>query len=219
MKNTTILAICCLGLTLLGTGRARAEELEPRYRTAVDKGLHWLVRQQHRDGHWESNGGQFVSAMTALAGITLLMEGSTIREGKYADNIRRACDYLMDRTQRNGLIGDPNAGNQGLGYLYGHGFGMLFFSQLYGEEEDGDRRRKLEGILTRAVQFACRAQTLRGGWGYVSAAEGNDFDEGSVSITQVQALAQRETPASRCPSRPSTRSTTTSRNVLPSKGA
>jgi hypothetical protein len=189
MKRATYLgALGCSLVLLLGGPRARAEPLAPRYRAAVDKGLQWLAQQQHSDGHWESNGGQFVSAMTALAGLQFLMEGSTIREGKYADHIRRACDYLMDRTQSSGLIGDPNAGNQGLGYLYGHGFSMLFFSQLYGEEEDGARRRRLEDILTRAVQFACRAQTSRGGWGYLSAAEGNDFDEGSVSVTQVQAL-------------------------------
>src|SRR5262249_2817527 len=46
----------------------------------------------------------------------------------------------------------------------------------------------LEDLLTRAVVFAVRCQTSRGGWGYVSAADGNDFDEGSVSVTQVQAL-------------------------------
>src|SRR3954451_24390109 len=177
-----------LALACLPAPAARAEDLPPKYRRVVDRGLDYLVRQQHRDGHWESNGGQFVSAMTALAGTTLLMEGSTLRDGKYAHNVRKAVDFLMDRTQRNGLIGEPNAGNQGLGYMYGHGFSMLFFSQIYGEEEDADRRRKLEVILTKAVEFCGKAQTSRGGWGYLSAADGGDFDEGSVSITQVQAL-------------------------------
>jgi squalene cyclase len=123
-----------------------------------------------------------------MAGTVMLMEGSTIRDGKYSENIRKAVDWLMNQVQRNGLIGDPNAANQGLGYMYGHGFAILFLSQIYGEEEDADRRRKLEEILTKAVQFCVRAQTSRGGWGYVSAQDGNDFDEGSVSITQVQAL-------------------------------
>lgn len=188
--KTGVLARClgaCVVASLAG-GPARAEDLPPRYRDVAHKGLEYLVRQQHRDGHWESNGGQFVSAMTALAGVTLLMEGSTIRDGKYATNIRKAVDWLMERCQRNGLIGEPNAGNQGLGYMYGHGYSLLFLSQLYGEEEDADRRRKLEGILTRAVEFCGRAQTSRGGWGYLAAADGNDFDEGSVSVTQVQAL-------------------------------
>jgi hypothetical protein len=43
-------------------------------------------------------------------------------------------------------------------------------------------------VLTRAVIFCGRAQTNRGGWGYVSAADGQNFDEGSVTITQLQAL-------------------------------
>jgi len=72
--------------------------------------------------------------------------------------------------------------------MYGHGFALLFLSCVYGEEDEGDRRRKLEDILTRAVQFSGKAQTTRGGWGYISAADGSDFDEGSVTITQVQAV-------------------------------
>ncbi len=43
-------------------------------------------------------------------------------------------------------------------------------------------------MLTRAVRFTGEAQTAAGGWGYVSAKDGNDFDEGSTTITQVQGL-------------------------------
>ena len=43
-------------------------------------------------------------------------------------------------------------------------------------------------MLTKAVEFTGKAQTDRGGWGYVSAADGGNFDEGSVTITQLQAL-------------------------------
>jgi hypothetical protein len=184
--------LACLALAgalpALAAPGARCEDLPPKYREMANRGLDWLAKQQHRDGHWEANGGQFASAITGMAGTTLLMEGSTIREGKYRENIRRAADWLMAHVQRNGLIGDPNAANQGLGYLYGHGFSMLFLSQVYGEEEDAERRAKLEDILNRAVVFTESARTSRGGWGYVSAKDGNDFDEGSVTITQVQAL-------------------------------
>src|SRR5213079_2106497 len=126
--------------------------------------------------------------MTAISGMAMLMEGSTIREGKYRDHIRRAVDWLMARSMPNGLLGNPNIPGEAGRYMYGHGFALLFLSRVYGEEEDGDRRRKLEDMLTRAVLFSGKAQTSRGGWGYVSAADGGDFDEGSVTITQVQAL-------------------------------
>jgi hypothetical protein len=166
----------------------QAEDLEPRYREVVSKGLEYLAKAQHRDGHWDANGGQYPTTMTALGGMAMLMEGSTIREGKYAERIRKAVDWLMDRCQRNGLIGNPGNPTEAARYMYGHGYGMLFLAQIYGEEEDGDRRKKLEGILTRGVDFTGKAQTPRGGWGYVSSADGGGFDEGSVTITQVQGL-------------------------------
>src|SRR6266849_267336 len=175
---------------LLATQSLRAEELDPKYKDAIDKGLKWVAKNQQRDGHWDANGGQYPTTMTALGGMVLLMEGSTIKDGKYADNIRKAVDWFMEpgRCQRNGLIGNPNNPTEAGRYMYGHGFGLLFLSQIYGEEEDAQRRKKLEGILARAVDFTGKAQTNRGGWGYVSASDGNGFDEGSVTVTQVQAL-------------------------------
>jgi hypothetical protein len=83
------------------------------------------------------------------------------------------------------LIGDPVRDDH---YTYGHGFSMLFLSQVLGEEEDVDRREQLIDVLNRAVVFTGRAQTSAGGWGYVSAKDGNNFDEGSTTITQVQGL-------------------------------
>jgi hypothetical protein len=175
-------------LALAGTNKVRAEEIDRKYRDVIRKGLEYLARNQQRDGRWEANGGQYPTAMTAMAGLALLMEGSTVREGKYAERIRKAVDWLMDRAQRSGLIGNPNNPTEAGRYMYGHGFGLLFLSQVYGEEEDAERRRKLEQILTRAVEYTGKAQTSRGGWGYVSSADGGGFDEGSVTVTQVQAL-------------------------------
>jgi hypothetical protein len=120
--------------------------------------------------------------------MAMLCEGSTIREGKYRDNIRRAANWLMDRVQPNGLIGVPSSMAEGGRYMYGHGFGMLFLSCVVGEEENARRRAKLVDILERAAKYTRDAQTNRGGWGYLSAKDGSNFDEGSVTITQVQAL-------------------------------
>src|SRR5262249_9782151 len=145
-------------------------------------------KQQHRDGHWEAFGGQYPVTMTALGGMSMLMEGSTIREGKYKDHIRRAVDWLMARSMPNGMLGNPNIPGEAGRYMYGKVFPLLFLSSVYGEEEEGDRRKKLEDILVRAAKFSRDAQTNRGGWGYVSARDGGGFDEGSVTITQVQAL-------------------------------
>ena len=65
---------------------------------------------------------------------------------------------------------------------------MLFLSQVLGEEGVLDRRNELVTALKKAVDFCGKAQTPSGGWGYVSAKDGNDYDEGSTTITQVQGL-------------------------------
>ncbi|MEY3203735.1 MAG: hypothetical protein RLZZ21_66 [Planctomycetota bacterium] len=158
---------------------------DDRVERTVARGLDWLASKQSRRGSWSANENRYPTAMTALAGTAMLMEGSTTTQGRYAEPIRRAVDYLVSRARPNGLIGDPKNDDR---YTYGHGFSMLFLSQLLGEEEDERRREELVGVLTRAVEFSGRAQTKDGGWGYVSAKDGNDFDEGSTTITQVQGL-------------------------------
>jgi len=152
---------------------------------AVAGGLDWLAANQSRRGNWTANEGRYPTAMTALAGTALLLEGSTPTQGKHADSIAQAVDYLISRSRPNGLIGDPKTDDR---YTYGHGFSMLFLSQVLGEEEDLARRSELIQVLEQAVEFSGRAQTKDGGWGYVSAKDGNDFDEGSTTITQVQGL-------------------------------
>jgi hypothetical protein len=152
---------------------------------ATSRGLEWLAAHQSRAGHWTANNDTYPTAMTALAGLALLCEGSTTTQGKYAPQIGRAVEYLLARSRNNGLIGDPNRDDR---YTYGHGYAMLFLSQVLGEEEDAGRREQLVDVLGRAVQFTGRAQTSAGGWGYVSAKDGGGFDEGSTTITQVQGL-------------------------------
>src|SRR4051812_18999187 len=187
MSLTRLIPAAVVAAGLL-SGSARAEEQPKEVREAVAKGLKWLADGQARDGHWEASGGQYPTSMTALGGMRMLMEGSTLREGKFADQIKNAANWLMQRCQPSGLIGNPLNATEAQRYMYGHGFGLLFLSSVYGEEEDADRRKALEKILTKAVEFCGKAQTERGGWGYVSAADGGGFDEGSVTITQLQAL-------------------------------
>ena len=170
-------------LAPVSVAKAAVKNLEVRRVTA--RGLDWLASRQSRRGHWTGNNGQYPTAMTALAATALLCEGSTTTQGKYASNIRRAVDYLTSRVCSNGLIGDPLRDNR---YTYGHGFSMLFLSQVLGEEEDAERRDELVKKLTRAAVFSGRAQAESGGWGYVSAKDQPGFDEGSTTITQVQGL-------------------------------
>lgn len=190
------LAAAATGGALYGAARpANASNMDPKWTAAIKKGLDWVARTQSRRGNWTAGG--YPTAMTALAATALTMGGSTTTQGPYRKQISFAVDFLVNqaakRTQDskkliprfNGLIGDPFNDNR---YTYGHGFSMLFLSQVLGEEEDERRRDELLQVLEKAVEFSGRAQTKSGGWGYVSAQAGNNFDEGSTTITQVQGL-------------------------------
>ena len=183
MSRCLVLVLSLIACVLVPS-LARAEKKDPKIKLSAQRGLDWLVGEQHRQGYWEANQGQYRVAMTALAGNAMLCEGSTTTRGKYAKQISAAVDYLVETAQPNGLIGYKHDYH----YTYGHGFSMLFLSQVFGEEEDARRRERLKEVLTKAVQFCGEAQTPDGGWGYVSAKDGNNFDEGSTCVTQVQGL-------------------------------
>lgn len=183
MKQVVIGALLC-GLLVALAGRAEAKSNDPKIKQSVNRALDYLAGEQRRQGYWEANQHQYRVAMTALCGNAMLCEGSTTTRGKYAKNIRSAVSYLLEMSHPNGLIGFQNDFH----YMYGHGFSMLFLSQVFGEEEDAERREELKRKLTKAVEFCGQAQTVAGGWGYVSAKDGNGFDEGSTCITQVQGL-------------------------------
>ena len=153
-----------------------------QWKGQINKGLNWLAKQQSRTGGWPND--TYPVAVTALAATALICSGSTTTQGPYSKQIRLAVDYLLSKSRSNGLIGDPKRDQR---YTYGHGFSMLFLSQVLGEEEDIDRRNELVEALNRAVKFSVSAQTKAGGWGYVSS-KSSSFDEGSTTITQVQGL-------------------------------
>ena len=95
-------------------GSCMADTRDPEVARVVARGLEWLAAHQSGQGspsglgRWTANDGRYPAAMTAMAGIALLCEGSTTTQGRYSPNIRRAVDYLLSQSQPNGLIGDPN---------------------------------------------------------------------------------------------------------------
>lgn len=178
------------------------KELRKQIEQSVEKGLEWLKKNQAQDGHWEAPGGAYKTAMTGLAGMAFLMEGSNLKEGKYSDQVKKAVEWFLaaGRQQPNGLYSDNRGASDFGNYMHGHGYATMFLACAYGEEEDKEQREKLEKSIKKAIEFICKAQTTRkhrkaegkemdiGGWGYTSATDNNNFDEGSVTITQLQAM-------------------------------
>jgi hypothetical protein len=69
--------------------------------------------------------------------------------------------------------------------MYGHGFSMLFLSEVMGNEQDPQSLEQIRSVLQRGIDLTAKAQSGLGGWLYTPDMNG---DEGSVTVTQVQAL-------------------------------
>ena len=128
---------------------APAAKRDPKVQASVEKALEFLVREQRRQGYWEANGGQYRVAMTALAGIAHRCAKARPRRAASTPRTSRAPSTISSTSaQPNGLIGYQHDYH----YTYGHGFSMLFLSQVFGEEEDAERRERIKRCSTKAVR-------------------------------------------------------------------
>lgn len=175
-----------------GVTRATAERIE--------RGLRYLQRTQRQDGSWLNSGGwgTYPVVMTSLAGLAFLAGGSTPESGPYQRTVSRALNYVLQAAENNRQktgkeILISGGGEEGRS-MYGHGFGMLFLAECSGMEGDpsSDRARRIRAVLRGAVNLTARAQSdlgpaqkHAGGWIYTP--DGRS-DEGSVTVTQLQAL-------------------------------
>ena len=174
---------------LLQTANLRADELYPKHidgktQRAIKSGLDYLAKTQSQDGNWSSSqdGIAYPTVCAALAGMAFLAHGDTPARGPYADNIHRAEQYLLGNARPSGLITSP--AEESSRSMYGHGFAMLFLSEVYGMEDDARTRDTMKKVIENAIQLTARGQSEYGGWTYVPGAG----DEGSVTVTQMQGL-------------------------------
>ncbi len=173
-----------------GEGQGEIIATQPKHITtqahnAIRRGLEYLAREQKEDGSWRSAGnfGSYPVAMTGLAALAVAASGSTPTRGPYARVVQKATSYLISQAHpTNGLITSPMEEGRS---MYGHGFAMLFLSQVYGMEEDVAKQQALRQVLKNGVTLIQRSQSRQGGWLYTPDSGG---DEGSVTITQVQAM-------------------------------
>jgi len=183
-------ALC---LAVLGASLARAEpdagpsaerDLPPQAERAVEAGIAFLINTQGADGSWLSDGvnGRYPVAVTALAGLALLANGSTCASGPQAPAVRAAVEYVLKSADADtGLIGAQDPGRP----MFGHGFGMLFLAEVYGSSGQRALDRRIRAVLVRAIRLTARSQSTLGGWYYTP---DSSQDEGAVTVTQMQGL-------------------------------
>lgn len=185
----------------LGQHPSRAQKTSASNKSAIDKGLAWLVKRQNKDGSWSNYEKQPDVACTGAAGLALLMEGSTAVKGKYAENIKQAVGWLEQNCQKDkddGLFGSAARQNR-LGYMSGQSYAVLFLASALAREEKSDardlegrlakvRQRAMEEVLQRGVQFIVKAQATSGGWATTSRGDSQDQDDAASTAEQIFAL-------------------------------
>src|SRR6266403_4613857 len=104
-----------LGITVFGTMlMASSTNRTDPAALAVEKGMHWLVSVQGKDGGWGQDGGEtsYIRqgerlessgndvANTAVAAEALLHAGSTPAKGEHREPLQRAVSFILQRVER-----------------------------------------------------------------------------------------------------------------------
>ncbi|MGE3854955.1 MAG: prenyltransferase/squalene oxidase repeat-containing protein, partial [Planctomycetota bacterium] len=163
--------------------RSRPKHINAATEQAIQDGLRALALMQGGDGAWRSEGatGGYPCTMTGIAGLALLAGGHSPTRGEYAPQLRRAIRFLLKSVDHDGVISADGEGRS----MYGHGFGTLFLAEVYGMSGDAATTKEIGTVLAKAVQLIGQSQSKAGGWYY---SPGSGEDEGSVTVTQLQAL-------------------------------
>jgi len=163
--------------------------LLPRHFTAqtqqsIEKAMAYLASTQSANGSWSNtrDGASYPVTMTSLAGMAMIAGGNTTSRGPYADNVKKAVRYVL--SQANPDSGIIAGGNENGRTMYPHGFGLMFLACAYGMENDPAVRERMKTVIDKGILLVSQAQSPAGGWYYTP----NSGDEGSVTVTQLQAL-------------------------------
>ena len=161
------------------------KHINQKTQTAIKRSLDYLASTQTEDGNWNgtSDAISYPCVMSSLAGMAFLAHGDTPSRGPYAENIRRTEMFLIGNARPSGIISSPGDEAQGR-TMYGHGFALLFLSEVYGMETDQRTHDSLKKVIQNAIKLTAVGQSGEGGWTYTP----GGGDEGSVTVTQMQGL-------------------------------
>ena len=140
----------------------------------VNRGLKWIVLQQHEDGHWSFNTLRDVqgkkcthpgsvdsdTGATGFALLPLLGNGNTHQVGPYKSTVNKGIQWLLKTQQSSGEFARPNNANS---RMYSHGVATIALCEAYAMSNDA----ALKEPAQRSIDFIVNAQHKElGGWRY-----------------------------------------------------
>jgi hypothetical protein len=176
-----------VALTLL-VAQPTPESPEPvDVKENVKTGLKWLAEQQKDDGSWVGRADSLPTSTTAMAGLALMMEGSTLKNGAYAPNLRKAVEWMEKRAKNNGQIASDHQ-SETARPVPAHAHALLFLACAYDLDDDTARRKRLREILERGIEYAGEVQTTSGGWTQFEPRRAVGTDDPTTTVQMLHAL-------------------------------
>ena len=137
--------------------------ITPEAEQRIEKGYAWLVANQNRDGSWGCMLNQAPStAVTALACLALMSEGSTPDRGDFQKPIQKALRYILSVAQPTGAITANDV--TGLGIVYDHAASVLLLAEIYGMDPAVKNDKDIRQALVKAIQYLGSIQNVDGGF-------------------------------------------------------
>ena len=188
--RTVYIAVCFVAVSFFGSPLCAqtslaagdgAPELTTKATQAIDKGLEYLLANQHKDGSWSSDGkGGHAVAYTSLALMAFMSKAQFPGFEPHGERLDRAMKWLLKEAKRrpDGYIGTV---------MYEHGFATLALSEMWGMTRDTDDDDAIKEALEKAVGVILRSQNPSGGWRYQPQDTGGQ--DTSCTMTVFHALA------------------------------
>jgi hypothetical protein len=164
-------------------GSQSKDMITPAAQAAINQGLRYLANNQMSDGSYGSQAYRGNVAITSLAALAMMAGGHQPGRNTYGDNVTRALRYVLDQADPRGFL--VTSSGQSHGPMYGHGFGVLFLSEVYGMVADKSLRERLQETLKRSIKLIVDSQNKEGGWRYLPGSQDADV---SVTICQIMGL-------------------------------
>jgi hypothetical protein len=142
----------------------------------------WLTRHQDQDGHWDGAGfmkhdpeddrctGAGVAThdvgLTALALLSFLGDGSTMRTGPHREVVKKAVAWLVAQQEASGRFGKGAPGD----FIFDHAIATWAICEAFGLSD----YQRLRVPAQRGIDYLERHRDARGVWGYMPrGADGN----------------------------------------------
>lgn len=167
---------------------------------SVELGLEWLSRHQAQSGEWDGGGFHrtcpkgdscqtanapgdpaYTHGITGLSILAFLGAGYSPKQGKYAETVEKALDFILRSQHEDGGIDNELSVN-----MYNHAIATWALCETYAVTHD----ERYAMPAQRALEYMGRQQYDGGGWDYYPAAE-PEYQRNDTSIAGWAVMAMR----------------------------